>query len=96
MNNVYTYKVVQVDAWADGEEGMWTWNQSFDIGEFTTPRGSSILDDKEQFIRYLNELGITWDEGSHTVEFVNDGFELIDATTYEPKFAALLEEIKEG
>ena len=42
------FKVVQIDAWAEGEDD-WVWNQTFDMFEFR----SSSLDLKRMFLSRL-------------------------------------------
>ena len=77
------FEIRQIDAWFDGE--VWTYNESFRIGEFFT-KAENI---KRAFCRALRGLGVVFYRGRIVV--VDDGelLEIQDRKSGEPLFAAV-------
>ena len=81
------FEIRQVDAW-NSPEG-WTYNDSFNIGSFTT----AAQDETRAFYRALARLGVRFNRG--TVRAFDDGciIEIIDRKTAEPLFVAIPQEV---
>lgn len=86
------YEVRQVEAWADGEEGTWTWNQSWHLGDFYTRR-ETRAGIARAFTKYLKtKHKITFKVNRTLIEGQYDLLEIVDRKTKEPLFAAIYHE----
>lgn len=86
-NKEYEYEVREVDAWAGEEEGTWEWNNSYLVGTMTTRYDDDIA---EALYDYLKDKGIEFYDGKTKCEsWDGDVYEIMDAETDEPLFAAI-------
>lgn len=90
----HTYEIREVDAIAEyddpddpEEKPAWTWNTSYDLGEFTTSG-----DVPRAFRRALAKMGVTFYRGRTRTEYDGDVYEIVDRATREPLFAAIPQE----
>ena len=77
------YEIRQIDAWFDGE--MWTYNESFRIGEFST-KAENV---KRAFCRALHSLGVVFYRGHVAVVDEGDLLEVQNRKSGEPLFVAI-------
>ncbi len=78
------YEVRQVDAWANCE-GMWEYNETWRLFEFTARGG----DDRRSFRRALNRHGITLTPKCRTYSPDGSLLEVIERKTRKPLFCAV-------
>ena len=78
----HTYKVLSIDAWAEGEDS-WTWNNWFDAGSIDL----DINKPTQDILKAMHEAGyITQTEGGD-VEDDQYNLVIVDKATREPLFA---------
>lgn len=86
------YEVRQVEAWAGDEVGLWTWNQSFHLGDFYTRR-ETRAGIARAFTKYLKtKHKITFKHNRTLIVGNFDILEIVDRKTKEPLFAAIWNE----
>ena len=80
------YEIRQIDAYMYEDE--WTYNDSYNLGSFTT----AAQNERRAFYRALARLGVRFYRGA--VRAVDDGciIEIIDRKTAEPLFVAIPQE----
>ena len=77
------FEIRQIDAWFDG--AAWTYNESFNIGEFST-KAENV---KRSFCRALHNLGIVFNRGRVVIVDDGDTLEAQNRKDGEPLFVAI-------
>jgi hypothetical protein len=77
-----TYKVLSIDAWADGHDG-WNWNNWFHVETL------EAIPDEDKAIDALIELGVLNEKARELCEVEDDQYNLVitDKRTREPLYA---------
>lgn len=79
------YEVRQVDALASCEDGMWVYNETWHLFDFTARGG----DDRRSFRRALNRHGIMLTPKCQTYSPDGSLLEVIERKTQRPLFCAV-------
>ncbi len=80
------YNVLSIDAWAEGDEGGWTWNAWYKVG---TVEPSFIEGTDAEIIARMVDAGYIKASGADKCAVDDDGYNVVfsDSETGEPVFA---------
>ena len=79
------FLVRQVDAWVSVEDGLWDYNNVWNIGEMET----DAKNERKALTRYLAKKGIVFKKNRTRIEFDGDNYVIVDRKTAEPLFDAV-------
>ena len=82
------YTIRQVDAWANGEEKCWDYNQTWTIGTMET----KAQDVRRAFTAFLRKQGIVFKKNRTRIDFDGDNYTIVDRKTWEPLFDCIVAE----
>jgi len=83
---MYKFLVRQVEAWASTEDGLWDYNNVWNMGTMKT----KAKDERRALTGFLRrKFGIVFKKNRTRIEFDGDNYTIVDRKTGEPLFDAI-------
>jgi hypothetical protein len=88
INETKDVRILNIDAWADGDEGCWTWNNWFEVGTLPALEFAALREDRD-LINWLIDNMYLKEGAADKVYVDDDGYNYVinDVETNEPLFA---------
>lgn len=81
-------KILSIDAWAGDEEGCWSWNNWFNVGEISKEDFENLKTDQD-YATWFYEEGYTTSDDMRQITIEDDQYNIVicEKKTVRPLFA---------